>query len=280
MWKDSYQIGIDIIDTQHKELFRMVDELLKAITAEADSSTFKEAIEFLKNYVAKHFSAEEAYQESISYCGIEEHKKIHRTFTDTVLEYERRLAESDYDIRVVKDLAGLLTTWLNYHVAGADQRIVKNLPLVEASEKLSCIDSITASLASVLETMAGLPPDNMKKSVILGSHIDGDIIVDMWLTGAVSGHAYFSFSKELSFKLIENLMRSAPSEVDELICSALGEFVNITVGNAATILSKDGLCNITTPTVSLNGTRRGVFETVLIDTGIGDLAISMEMCRP
>lgn len=279
MWKDSYQIGIDIIDTQHKELFRMVDELLKAITAEADSSTFKEAIEFLKNYVVKHFSAEEAYQESVSYSGIEEHKKLHRAFTDTVLEYEKRLGESDYDIRVVKDLAGLLTAWLIYHVADADQRIVKNIPLADASGKLSCIDSITACMTSVLETMAGLPSDNMKKSVILGSHIDGDIMVDMWLTGAVSGHAYFSFSKDLSFKLIENLMLSAPSEVDELICSALGEIVNIAVGNAATMLSKDGLCNITTPTVSLNDTQHGAFETVLINTGIGDLAVSVEMHR-
>lgn len=39
MWKDSYQIGVPRIDEQHKELFRMTEELVGAaqngITAEA-----------------------------------------------------------------------------------------------------------------------------------------------------------------------------------------------------------------------------------------------------
>lgn len=280
MWKESYRTGVELIDRQHKELFRMVDGLMKAIAIEADNSAFQEAITFLKNYVVKHFNDEEAYQRSVSYCGIEEHQKLHRAFTNTVLDFEKRLEESDYDIHVVKELAGMLTAWLIYHVADADQRIVKNIPLVEISQRLSCIDSVTACMTEVLEKMAGLPSAEMSKKVLLSPQVDGDVLVNMWLVGAVSGHVYFSFSEALAFKLIEIMMASAPSEADEIVCSALGEISNIAIGNAATALSVHGACEITTPAVSLAQTLSGDFETVIIDTGVGELSVSVEINRP
>ena len=125
MWKESYRIGIDLIDRQHEELFRATDTLVRAIEANADKQTFRQTITFLKDYTVRHFHDEEAYQASIHYSGMEDHKKAHRKFTGIILDYERRLVESDFDIRIVKDLAGTLTAWLIYHVADADQRIAK-----------------------------------------------------------------------------------------------------------------------------------------------------------
>ena len=31
MWKDSYRLGVDRIDNQHMELFRMTDDLVNAV---------------------------------------------------------------------------------------------------------------------------------------------------------------------------------------------------------------------------------------------------------
>lgn len=129
MWEESYKIGVKLIDKQHKELFRMVDELMKAVEQNASGIDLKLIIGFLKEYVVYHFNAEEDYQQSISYCDMERHKELHNRFAKTVLEYEKRLIASDYDIEVVRELGEMLTAWLISHIANIDQKIPENLPI-------------------------------------------------------------------------------------------------------------------------------------------------------
>ena len=65
MWKDSYRLGVDQIDTQHRELFRMTAELVSASKGTATEEDCQKALGFLKDYVIRHFRDEEAYQEAI-----------------------------------------------------------------------------------------------------------------------------------------------------------------------------------------------------------------------
>ena len=126
MWKDSYKIGVDLIDEQHKELFDRVDRLLEVIKKDDFSEKRDEcskAINFLKEYVVKHFSEEEAYQESIKYSGLDEHKKLHKDFTDEILKQETKIAESNFDISVLQNFATILTNWLVEHVTVEDQKL-------------------------------------------------------------------------------------------------------------------------------------------------------------
>lgn len=278
MWKENYRIGIDSIDNQHMELFRMAGELMKAIQQNADRSAFQNAIAFLKEYVVYHFAEEEAYQASVSYCAIEEHRKLHSAFTDTVLEFEKKLTASDYDMGVIKELAGMLSAWLIYHVADADQKIAANKPLCEKAEQQSCILSVTAGVMDVLEKMVGLNASQMEQRTLCAPKVQGDIFVEVGLSGDVAGQVYFSFSKGLAFELIQMMLLTAPEEVDELVCSALAEIANIASGNAASALAEHGTtCDITTPTVTMNAIRSGAFETVFIDTGIGGMEVSLAL---
>lgn len=278
MWKESYSIGVQNIDRQHMELFRMVKELVGAIDANADSASFKKAIAFLKEYTVTHFRDEEEYQSSIGYCGIEEHKKLHSEFTDAVLELEQRLESSGYDMRVVKELAGMLTVWLIYHVADADQRITRDLPVFAKGEQRLCIECVASSIMEALEAMAGLSAGAMEQKQVNELQIHGDVMVEVGLRGDLEGRAYFGFSKEFAFKLMEIMLLTRPEELDELVCSALAELSNIASGNAATALTVQGTAmDITTPAVTVNQSRDGVFETVSIDTGAGGMTVSVQL---
>ena len=97
MWKDSYRLGVERIDEQHIELFRMTEDLVNAVKNRATAEVYQKALGFLKDYVIYHFRDEEAYQESIHYCDSEAHKQEHRQFTQTVLDYERRLTEHGFE---------------------------------------------------------------------------------------------------------------------------------------------------------------------------------------
>ena len=55
MWKESYRIGIDLIDRQHEELFRATDTLVRAIEANADKQTFPADYHFFKGLYSPAF---------------------------------------------------------------------------------------------------------------------------------------------------------------------------------------------------------------------------------
>jgi hemerythrin len=73
LWKDTYELGVPVIDAQHKELFKRVDSFLQVLRSEdswdAKIPKINETLAFMKGYVVEHFRDEEEYQRSINYPG-------------------------------------------------------------------------------------------------------------------------------------------------------------------------------------------------------------------
>lgn len=57
VWKDEYNIGIDIIDKEHERLFKIINKLFR-FTDEKSKSQWacQEGIKFFKDHAAKHFT--------------------------------------------------------------------------------------------------------------------------------------------------------------------------------------------------------------------------------
>lgn len=276
MWKESYRIGIDRIDDQHIQLFKMADELLSNIEKGAEKQKFAEAVTFMKDYVVYHFKDEEEYQQSIDYSGIEEHKKAHRNFTNTVLTYEKRLIETDFDIRVLKDLAGTLTAWLIYHVADSDQKIAKGNTAAAVDLTGTFIGSFCAAIEDVLEKMAGIPKDQIVQEKAADDTNDS-VRIRIDLTGDARGSAIFDFSKEFAFNMVKNLTFMEVDTVDEMVFSVLAEISNIVSGNAATEITARGFsCDIRPPRICdshEDAGQNGQPEGVELKTSMGGIGI-------
>ncbi|MDQ7094644.1 hemerythrin family protein [Desulfosporosinus sp. PR] len=127
LWKDKYELGVPVVDNQHKELFRRVEAFMQTLRSsvswEEKVQHVNETLEFMKGYVVDHFRDEERYQQGIGYPGYEAHKQIHTNMVNYVLqvsaEYERR----GFDEQLMQQFAGKLLAWLINHVAAEDQRI-------------------------------------------------------------------------------------------------------------------------------------------------------------
>ena len=77
-WDDFYNIGIDFIDQDHKDILTVMRELRDAITngnLEVCARISDRMIEVAKN----HFIKEEAYLEKVNYPDLNGHKKYHKT---------------------------------------------------------------------------------------------------------------------------------------------------------------------------------------------------------
>lgn len=277
MWKESYKIGVDRIDQQHVELFRMTEDLVNAVKNGATVEAYQKALGFLKDYVIYHFRDEEEYQASIHYSGIEAHKREHRQFTQTVLDYESRLKENGFDGKTMKDLAGTVTAWLIYHVVDTDQKMVSGREVHGGEQQFDqSVDLFAHSALDIMETMGGLDRERARMHVVNPYRPQGDIFVKIGLVGDLEGDAVFGFSKELALNLLQTMTGMELTEMDELVQSALCELTNISCGNAATALVQRGLkCDIKPPVVSeaFTGGANGTGE--LIDTDSGWLEVGI-----
>jgi hemerythrin-like metal-binding protein len=251
MWKEDYRLGVEIIDDQHRQLFEMVDNLLRVIDDSERGDYKKEcadAVSFLYDYTVRHFQSEEEYQESIGYAGLEAHKLQHKRFAITVDNFAKRMINSDYDMKVVKAFSGSLVAWLNYHVAETDQAIVGKKSRNFNESVITCLESFLFSSLGVIEAMVGVKRDKIKKTMPPKRDFSGDISYSINLIGDFSGRVIFSYSAGFARVMIKSLIAREIEELDEMARSAMAETSNIIGGKATVMMSGNGkTCDISTP---------------------------------
>ncbi len=129
LWKDNYELGVPLIDAQHKELFKRVGSFLQVLRSggswDEKIPKINETLEFMKRYVVEHFQAEEEYQRSINYPGYKFHKQIHDDMVNYVQEVSKQYEQSQNDEQLMQQFGGRLLAWLINHVAAEDQRIAE-----------------------------------------------------------------------------------------------------------------------------------------------------------
>lgn len=74
-WDDSYRTGHVLVDRQHQELFRMVNELHDAIIEGKGNDVLAPTLKKLAKYTVEHFRDEEVLMASINYPMLVPHKK-------------------------------------------------------------------------------------------------------------------------------------------------------------------------------------------------------------
>lgn len=129
VWNEKFNIGVDVVDTAHAGIFRMVGKLMELVEYQPDcQEACKESIKFLEDYTMIHFSQEEAYMRSIEYKGYGKHKKHHDDFRDiTLVSQKEHLELSDYSPVAVRRFVGVLIGWLTGHIMTEDQAITGNI---------------------------------------------------------------------------------------------------------------------------------------------------------
>lgn len=128
VWNKRLNIGVEVIDTAHENLFRVVEKLVELVENEANyKNSCKEGIKYLENYTMKHFSEEEAYMRSIHYPEYAKHKEIHDVFRDqTLVSLKKTLEMSGYSRTAAERFLSVLLGWLTGHIMTEDQEIAGN----------------------------------------------------------------------------------------------------------------------------------------------------------
>ena len=119
-WSETYNIGIDVIDNQHRQILDYINAQ-ESIRKTGDRSKIKEVLEDLIDYTQSHFTFEENLHEQVHYQYLPSHRGIHELFVKKLNDYRQRFERGE---SIENDLYRLLSKWLINHIQHDDQDYV------------------------------------------------------------------------------------------------------------------------------------------------------------
>lgn len=121
-WFDDYQINVQQIDEQHKELFGRMKNLITCIINDSSPQELRSAIRFLENYTITHFADEEELMRSIDYPLYEFHKKEHEFFIKEI-EYLKVIEQKGNSLHIILRLKNYIGEWMINHILKVDRQL-------------------------------------------------------------------------------------------------------------------------------------------------------------
>ncbi len=172
IWQDRFNIGVDVIDREHKKLFSIMNRLL-VFSEQEDKSQWvcQEGLKYFKDHAMKHFAEEEVYMASISYKGYEAHRRVHDNFRrNTLPALERELTQTDYSPDAVSHFLSVCAGWLIGHTLTEDRAIVgdginKWENLLPEDEELAAKQLMVQMMKDMFQLDASLISED-RKSVV------------------------------------------------------------------------------------------------------------------
>ncbi len=127
-WADKYKTGIELVDEQHKELFRLFNKTYNLYYNEFLVDKYDQivaAVEELKEYTKYHFKTEEEYMVSIRYKKFFEHKLKHQDFISKIDAIDYSIIDENQQNQLLEILK-FVSNWIIDHVITADKEIPVN----------------------------------------------------------------------------------------------------------------------------------------------------------
>ncbi len=125
VWSNSYSVGYDYIDRQHKRLIGMVNTFFDALKAGKAQEVTYPILNGLVSYAEEHFRDEEVAMERAG-CPVElirEHKAVHDRLVQDIFEVTKKVTSSSRSSNeALTSVGDLLSTWLLEHILDHDMQ--------------------------------------------------------------------------------------------------------------------------------------------------------------
>jgi hemerythrin len=122
--------GNNLIDSQHKELIKAIDDLINACNSGKGRSQLEPTLKFLSDYTNKHFGDEEKLQQQYKYPDYVNHKKLHDGFKLTVKNLSDELRKEGATVPLVGKVNAQIGGWLITHIKREDVKVAAHIKTV------------------------------------------------------------------------------------------------------------------------------------------------------
>ena len=118
-WSNDYSVGVPSIDTEHRRLVDLLNELHDCMTAGKAAEQLASILEGLVAYTTDHFRHEEELFAQHGFPDAQSHTEEHRRLVEQVLTLQGKLARHEATLTI--ELLRFLKNWLIKHILGADK---------------------------------------------------------------------------------------------------------------------------------------------------------------
>ena len=118
-WRDDYSVKVPPIDSQHRRLVDMLNELHQGMTSGTGNEHLARLLDGLVEYTANHFAYEEKLMAELGFPEAASHTAEHQKLVNDVLEFKRKFAAKEASINM--QLMKFLKDWLIKHILGSDK---------------------------------------------------------------------------------------------------------------------------------------------------------------
>lgn len=122
-WDSSLNLGIDMVDAQHRHIVDFINELHTAQLSH-DRFLVSKTLTCLLDYTVTHFAFEEKLIALANYPLTEAHQAIHVAFTARIHAYKQ---QHDNGVDIIVPLISELKTWLTQHIKDEDKNYVAHV---------------------------------------------------------------------------------------------------------------------------------------------------------
>jgi len=126
-WDDSFSVGINLIDEQHKMLIERTNAISEAVEMTRGLEKILQTLSFMIEYTEFHFSAEEKVMKENNYPKFDQHHKLHEDFKDRLNLMVQDFEEEGATTQLSEEITSYLTNWLVNHIKGIDTELGKIL---------------------------------------------------------------------------------------------------------------------------------------------------------
>ena len=117
-WSDTYNLGLEEIDEQHRSLLDLINKIWQSIVDRSDRDVVFVLVEELERYTLAHFAAEETFMRVTEYPDFPAHKIEHQNFVSRIADEKKRALQAG---SLSLDLMHFLRDWLVEHILVCDR---------------------------------------------------------------------------------------------------------------------------------------------------------------
>ncbi len=122
-WENDFSINVPVIDEEHKLFILIINKAIAAMQKNNEREKISEALNEMTLYALSHFKKEEEYMEKFEYPEYQLHKKEHKDFLMTTVDFCKSVTSGNYNIS--GDLLQYLKKWLEEHIQATDKKLTE-----------------------------------------------------------------------------------------------------------------------------------------------------------
>ena len=126
-WDNTLATGIDSIDNQHKELFNRINKLFLSIKEGEAKDDMMKTLDFLEEYVLKHFTEEEMIQKKNNYPKYNMQHEQHEGFKNQLKKLRENFESKGTSSLLVLNVQREMSNWWTKHIITLDKDLGKFL---------------------------------------------------------------------------------------------------------------------------------------------------------